>query len=73
MSNIQLTSHNSELDDLAAQVSELSLSHGQATAGIKRDVDQIKLDIAAMASGIEDLRKNERDKEELQATTVRLE
>ena len=28
--------------------------------------------MAAMASGIEDLRKNERDKEELQATIVRL-
>ena len=62
-----------EFDDLAAQVSELSLSHGQATAGIKRDVEQIKLDTAVMASGIENLRKNERDKEELQATIARLE
>ena len=62
-----------ELDDLAVQVPESSLSHSQATAGIKRDVEQIKLDIAAMASGTEDLRKNERDKEELQATILRLE
>ena len=62
-----------EFDDLVAQVSELSLSHSQATVGIKRDVEQIKLDIATMASGIEALRKNERDKEELQATILRLE
>ena len=62
-----------EFDDLVAQVSELSLSHSEVTAGIKRDVEDIKLDMAVMRSGIEALGKNERDKEELQATIARLE
>ena len=51
-----------EFDDLVAQVSELSLSHGEVTAGIKRDVEENK-DMAVMRSGIEALGKNERDKE----------
>ncbi|KAI6646986.1 hypothetical protein LOD99_8985 [Oopsacas minuta] len=62
-----------EFDDLAAQVSELSLSHAEVTAGIKRDVEEIKLDMAVMRSAIEALGKNERDKEELQTTIARLE
>ena len=61
-----------EFDDLAAQVSELSLSYGQETVGIKRNIEQIKLDMATMASGIEPLRKNDRDKEEQQADILRL-
>ena len=44
-----------EFDDLAAQVSELLLSHAQETVGIKRDIEQIKLDMTTMASGIESL------------------
>ena len=61
-----------ESDDLAARVPELSLSYGQETVGIKRDIEQIKLDMATMASGIESLRKNDRDKEKQQADILRL-